>query len=446
MTMMRSKYTLFVENHPDRGKHLFFCTRTQAMVVVDDELKGAIDALPSMPGGKAVADALVTLAGMGFLVQNRTEENADIERYFHALKSDGSRIDATVLTTYACNFACPYCVEEGVKAAVHMDEQTAVRTVAYIGERVQEHNAEKLFVTFYGGEPLLNLKAMRIVAGGLQEFCKPRGVEFNFGITTNGALLSTEVVDDLLGFGLKGVKVTLDGFGPFHDRKRPFADGRGSFDRIVENVYHAVEKIDVDVGGNFDHENIDSFPQLLDHLKVLGLADKLHRVRFKPISETPQDRAGMADGAEMACIFGEISTAERLVELRRLALEKGFPVDPGIGVNACAMTANSAVFTIDPTGRIFKCPAFVGHEEFAAGSIATGETGGRTAAGEAADQQLWQRCSDCPYVPLCGEGCQFGSYLRYGDTSRLNCRKEFVEHMVRENLKLNYSYRQNKSG
>ena len=444
--MIRSKYTLFVENYPERGKHLFFCTRTQAMVVVDDELMEAIESLPHFNGNERTAEALGTLCGMGFLVQNETEEKTNIARYFQALKADTSRVDATVLTTYACNFACPYCVEEGVKAAVHMDEQTAVRTVAYIGDRVQEHGAEKLFVSFYGGEPLLNLKALRIVARGLQEYCRPRGVEFGFGITTNGALLSPETVEDLLPFGLKGVKVTLDGFGPYHDRKRPFSDGRGSFDRIVENVYHAVEKIDVDVGGNFDHENIDSFPQLLDHLKGLGLADKLHRVRFNPISETPQDRAAMTDNAEMACIYGEISTAEHLVQLRRLALERGFPVDPGVGVNACSMTANSAVFTIDPTGRIFKCPAFVGHEQFAAGSIETGETDGRGQAGEDAAPQLWQRCSDCAYVPLCGEGCQFGSYLRYGDTSRLNCRKEFVEHMVRENLKLNYGYRQNKSG
>jgi uncharacterized protein len=107
------------------------------------------------------------------------------------------------------------------------------------------------------------------------------------------------------------------------------------------------------------------------------------------------------------------------------------------------MTASSAVFTIDPTGRIFKCPAFVGHEEFAAGSITNGET---AAPGAASAKELWQRCSDCAYVPLCGEGCQFGSYLRYGDTTRLNCRKDFVEHMVRENLKLNYRYRSNKSG
>jgi uncharacterized protein len=386
---------------------------------------------------------------MGFLAQNETEERENIARYFHGLKTDSARVDATVLTTYACNFACPYCVEEGVKAAVHMDDQTAARTVAYIAARVLEHSAEKLFVSFYGGEPLLNLKAMRIVAGGLQQYCGSRGAEFSFGITTNGALLVPEVVDDLKCLGLKGVKITLDGYGPYHDRKRPFTNGNGSFDRIVENVYHAVEKIDVDVGGNFDEENFQSFPRLLDHLGELGLAGKLHRIRFNPISETPRERAGMADGSEMNCIYGELSTAERLVQLRRMAMERGFPVDPGVGVNACGMTANSAVFTVDPTGKIFKCPAFVGHDEFAAGSIETGEIAGpETADPETGGygEQLWQRCLDCPYVPLCGEGCQFGSYLRYGDISKLNCRKEFIEHMVREHLKLNYRYRSNKSG
>jgi uncharacterized protein len=257
------------------------------------------------------------------------------------------------------------------------------------------------------------------------------------------------VVEEFVPLGLKGVKITLDGFGRFHDAKRPFADGRGSFDRIVKNVYDAAGRIDVDVGGNFDRENIDSFPQMLDHLEGLGLTEKLHRVRFKPISETPQDRAGMADSDEMACVFGDLTTAEHLVELRRLAMDRGFAVDPGVGVNACSMTANNAVFTIDPTGKIFKCPAFVGHDAFAVGSIDSGEAGDASraeAAGRSETGQPWRRCSGCVYVPLCGDGCQFGSYLRYGDPSRLNCRKEFVEHMVRENLKLNYTQRQNKSG
>ncbi len=437
--MTQSKYTLFVEDFPQQGQHLFFNTRTQALIAVDEELKACVQGLPSLCIGKRTADALATLVKMGFVVQNEAEDSRCIEDYFRDLKSNGSLVQATVLTTYACNFACPYCVEEGVKAAIHMDEETAGRCVSYICERVQEHRPERLFVTFYGGEPLLNIKAIRIVAGGLNQYCKVHSLPFSFGITTNGALLTPEVVDELKTYGLKGVKVTIDGFREQHNRKRPFANGKGSFDIIVENVYQAVEKIDVDVGGNFDEENIESFAPLLDYLKERGLDKKLHAVRFKPISGIPQDREGIAGSMEMDCVYSEPSTAKHMLWLRRLALEKGFRTDPGVGVNACSMTANSAIFTIDPLGKIFKCPALVGHSEFEAGSITTGEN---PADGTAED--LWKRCLDCRYLPLCGEGCQLGAYLRFGDRYRLNCQKEYVEYMVRENLKLNYLHR--KSG
>ncbi len=439
--MKKSKYTLFIEDFPDRGKHLFFATRTQAVVVVDQELKETVERLPAFNrgGGKRTADALASLLQMGFLAQNEEEERRSIEEYFRALKEDVSRLDATVLTTYACNFACTYCVEEGVKTAVHMDEATAKRSVRYICERVREHRPQSLFLTFYGGEPLLNLKALRIVAGGLKEHCKAHGLPFSFGITTNGALLSPEVVDELIPYGLKGVKVTLDGSREQHNRKRPFVGGRGSYDLIVENVRRAVDKIDVDVGGNFDDENVASFPELLEHLKQLGLDRKLHAVRFKPITQTPQDRALVPASTEIGCVYSSPTTARHMVELRRLALEKGFRTDPGVGVNACSLTANSAAFTIDPAGKIFKCPALVGHSEFQAGTIENGESR------NPAPERLWERCLHCAYLPLCGEGCLFGAYLRYGDPYRLNCQKDYMEYVVRKNLELNYRYRQKQS-
>jgi uncharacterized protein len=278
------------------------------------------------------------------------------------------------------------------------------------------------------------------VAEDLQEYCRSRDLPFSFGITTNGALLTSEIIEELTQYGLKGVKVTLDGYQEQHNRKRPFANGRGSYDVIVENILHAVEKIDVDVGGNFDEENFESFPEMLDDLQRRGLHRKLNAVRFKPISSIPQDRKGGPAAVELDCVYSAPSTAEHMVELRRLALGKGFNTDPGVGVNACSMTTNSAVFTIDPQGKIFKCPALVGHCEFESGTIATGERASNN------PESLWRRCLDCCYLPLCGEGCQLGAYLRYGDPFRLNCQKEYIEYVVRENLKLNYHYRRSTRG
>ena len=196
-----------------------------------------------------------------------------------------------------------------------------------------------------------------------------------------------------------------------------------------------MNRIDVDIGCNFDADNAGSFDELLENLKANGLAEKLHGVRFKPISETLRDRERLPSPAEMPCIYSEPATARRMVELRRLALQKGFRTDPGVGVNLCSMTAGNTMFTVDPTGKLFKCPALVGHAEFECGNIDSGE---KPAQGPC---EIWRRCLGCQYLPLCGEGCLFGSYLRFGDPYRLNCQKEYVSYLVRENLKLNYQYR-----
>jgi len=430
--MIRSKYTVLYGDFPGPGKHLFFSTRTQATVVIDDELRELLASLPDGDVPKAVRPTVAKLVEMGFVVESEEEDRRIITKWFDAMKSDSSRILATVLTTYACNFACPYCVEGEVIAPISMSRDTAEAAVSYIGCRAMEHSAQEIFISFYGGEPLLNREAIRVVSAGLQEFAAENGIRFSFGMTTNGSLLTPKVVNELKPYGLRGVKVTIDGTREHHDRHRPFRNGKGSFDVILGNVLYASAHIDVDVGGNFDDENIESFPALLDLLKSLGLHERLHAVRFKPISETLKDRRGISHSADMGCVYSDPKVAGRMVDLRRLTAQKGFPVDRGVGVNLCSVVANDSQFTVDPEGKLHKCPALVGYREFEVGSIWEGEKR-KLVSGD-----LWERCIDCPYVPLCGDGCVYGAYLRFGELERLNCQKEYVEYLVEQNLKTDY--------
>ena len=103
------------------------------------------------------------------------------------------------------------------------------------------------------------------------------------------------------------------------------------------------------------------------------------------------------------------------------------------------MIMNDAIFTIDPLGKIYKCPALVGREQFAVGDIDTGETR------HAVPDGLWQRCCDCVYLPLCGVGCLYAAYVRFGDPLALNCQKDYLDTVVRENLKLNYLFSRKKT-
>ena len=105
----------------------------------------------------------------------------------------------------------------------------------------------------------------------------------SISIITNGLLLTEEVVDRLMPFGLKGVKITLDGDRDTHNRMRPLRGGQGTFDRIIENIRRVAGRCGIAIGGNFDESSVDSYPALLEFLREQEFADKLVKVNFKPI-------------------------------------------------------------------------------------------------------------------------------------------------------------------
>ena len=446
--MLLSRNALFVEDFPEKERHLLFHTRTQAQLVISEELRQILKKLPKEPESAEAEEALGQLQEMGFLVPDYAYEDCLLEGWFGDMQRAGSESRAIVLTTYDCNFACSYCVERGIRSSAAMDSFTAREVVSYLGRQIENRRPERLFITFYGGEPLLNLPILRKLAKELQELCWSTDLPFAFGITTNGSLLSRKVVRELAAYGLKGVKITLDGDRENHDRCRVFRDGRGSFDGIMRNILSIVDLIDVDIGGNFLPRSRESFIRLLDYLLESGLAEKLHQVSFKPVipdtgiggSEASGGLLRMGDEPadapciDMGCVFSDPEVMENMVALRRASLERGFAVDPGIGIHLCTAAMGGGSVVIDPQGALYSCPAFVGREELRIGHVEDPKQNGGSSLG------LWKRCRECVFVPLCGDGCLYASYLRFGDMKRLNCQRDFMEYVVRENLKLNYRF------
>ena len=164
-----------------------------------------------------------------------------------------------------------------------MSLDTARQTVEWMSRELDRVQPGKLVLTFFGGEPLLNLPVMYEVAERMWAATRERRVPMFVNIITNGLLLTPEVVDRMVPLGLNGIKITLDGDRDTHNRMRPLRGGQGTFDRIVENVRQVAGRCRISIGGNFDEGSVDSYPALLEFLKQQDFADKLAKVFFKPI-------------------------------------------------------------------------------------------------------------------------------------------------------------------
>ena len=452
------------------GDTFLLNTFTDAQLVVGPEVVSLLDRLESGAGpGTLAADerlALNTLAEHGFVVDARTTERERLDKFFAEVRNDNEQLRVTVLTTLQCNFACDYCIQgdhgDYNKTAAKMTIENAERVAQWTEERMDETGAGSFVLTLFGGEPLLNLPVAYYLSERLWNASQARGIRMQISMITNGMLLTPEVVDRLLPFGLSGVKVTLDGDRDTHNRMRPLRGGQGTFDKIISNIRRVAGKVPISVGGNFDESSLDSYPALLDFLAAQDFAPHLSRVAFKPIVQdvmpavtsgldgaprtgsgkpkfiglTPVDATKAQNGTCMtkkgagtggsSCDTCHFST-QGMSFLREETKKRGFNTSDGVHMGPCEIHRKHA-YTIGPDGDLYACPGFTGDKKMSTGHIVASNDPYRSAAARRFEQlSAWKECQDCAFIPVCAGGCTVASYSEQGDLNTPSCHKSSFE-------------------
>jgi uncharacterized protein len=443
-------------------------TLTDAQAIVSSDVAALLDApvdLDQLDGeSRRAFDELVE---NGFLTPGRDHDRESLNRYLDQITSDTSELNVTVLTTLQCNFACDYCFQgdhgDYNKFAEKMSLETAARVAAWIERELDRVRPEKLVLTFFGGEPLLNLPVMYYLAERLAAATSSRGVQQIVSIITNGLLLTEEVVDRLLPFGLKGVKITLDGDRDTHNRMRPLRGGQGTFDRIIDNMRRIAGRCQIAIGGNFDDSSFGSYSALLGFLKE-EFEGKLVKVNFKPTVRTPED-AGVhvakstlsgkgvlplipvnSNGQPMKPLGGTCMTSagagtastcdschsldDQMTFLRDETRRHGFNTPDGVHNGPCHVHMKHA-HTIGPEGSLYACPGFTGEKGMSTGHIDDRRDPLRDRAQERFDRlSPWNACGDCAFIPVCAGGCIAASHMTLGDMNTPACHKRSYESAV----------------
>jgi uncharacterized protein len=442
---------------PDRNEVFLMNTFSDAQLLVSPDVTALLD---SVARGDATftpeeRDTLNTLAENGFLVTSYEAERRGLEQFFRDVREDTEQLRVTVLTTLQCNFACDYCFQgdhgDYNLFAQKMTLEQATRLAAWIERRLDALRPEKFVLTLFGGEPLLNLPVCYYLAERCHAACSARGIEQKVSVITNGLLLTEEVVDRLLPFGLAGMKITLDGDRETHNRMRPLRGKQGTFDRIIENMRRVAHKVPLTIGGNFDESSADSYPALLDFLREQNFADDIVKVNFKPIIKMgaaaastgiipltvvgsngkPLNGTCMTSAGAGTSVGGGCDTChfadEKMTFLRSETRKRGFATPDGVHMGPCEIHRKHA-YTVGPDGSLYACPGFTGEATQSVGHIDERQETWRMAAAERFDALApYKNCGDCHFIPVCAGGCSMAAHTELGDMNTPSCHKASME-------------------
>ena len=125
--------------------------------------------------------------------------------------------------TVECNLRCTYCFKE--KWNEHMEEQVAFDAIVWL---IHASGTQKdLHVSLMGGEPLIRFKMIQKLVPFAKRRAEQHGKRIGFGVTTNGTLVTDEVIAFWNKWGI-GFHTSIDGTPEVQDINRPTVGGQKS--------------------------------------------------------------------------------------------------------------------------------------------------------------------------------------------------------------------------
>ena len=396
--MRESRYNVWLER--DDAAYVFNGMSGALLRISADDYGAYRDLLAGEPDATCPPDLLANLVAGSMLIADDADELAKLRDRYTASRHDTSRFALTLVTSLGCNFDCPYCFEAKFPSVMGEQVQALVLEVL----EAQLPSIRSFHVTWFGGEPLVGMAALTDLSDAFIERCDGAGVHYDAAVVTNGYLLDEAACRLLAARRVSGVQVGLDGPPEVHNAMRPLASGRPSFDRILANLRHAVDHLNVSVRVNLDRNNVDRVRELFELLAAAGLAGRLRVYPGQLVGLTTNLLAPSA--SYPGCMTNpEFARAER--DFFALAQQYGLAV-PGLpspaGAPCTAVRANELV--VGSRGELYKCWDSVGDRGEVIGHIQDATNlNGRVGKWLSYDPFANDECKSCIALPVCMGGC-----------------------------------------
>ena len=386
---------------------------------------------------------LQTLRENKFIINNSFDEIEFMNKKYDEIKHKSSYKLLTIVPTDKCNLGCFYCYEEKSQWK-NMPDDVVQQTKKFVKEFLESSPTNVLNVTWFGGEPTLNLSCIEELSAYFQEICDKNKIKYDQYMITNGTNINEKVVERLIKIGIKGCQVTIDGYKEDHDKSRPYLSDlsieemsdiqinqrrkinpnfgkflniidqpeiikkkKSSYDQIINNLKIMYDKgFQISLRCNIGAHNIENHQKLLDHLEQLEI--------------TKANSLGGMVTPYVAQIFNH----EKNSNLRDLTREKFSEFETNLKSKYCGTTAATAVLTnfsgdsctankqysfcISQSGKLSKCWHHVSNEKYVVGDVFDINL---ARVGIVDDYSPFddRECLSCSVLPVCLGGCKEGN-------------------------------------
>lgn len=380
------------------ARHLFLADGSR-IFEVDDTLFSGLDRAMAQ-GEQQVLHALLADAGLA------------ATPYIDDVPLEAPTVHALSLAVaQSCNLGCSYCYAQQGEfggPAKSMPLDTAFAAVDMLTGNAPE--GAKLNLAFLGGEPLASRDVLRAATRHAVQRAQARGQAINFSITTNGTLIRPDDGEFFEAHGF-AVTISLDGRREVHDAQRPYRNGRGSFDAIMQRVaplLGAQRRMQVSARVTVTPRNLD-LRETLEQFVAAGFFS----VGFSPMLASPTG-VGEMSAADLEVMLDGMIACGRAFEQRTLAGER-YPFANMVNAlkeirrgthRPYPCGAGAGYLGVSAEGELSACHRFVGDEAGAMGSLTHGIDEDRRGSWLAERHVHRQEpCKSCWARYLCGGGC-----------------------------------------
>lgn len=343
-------------------------------------------------------ELFILFLNSGFIIPTTKDEYNEIKKISYLHDFNDENYELIINPTMNCNFKCWYCYETHIKDSKINDvnKDKIIKHIKYV--LLDKKNTIKNFsLSWFGGEPLLYFDS---IIKNILEYVHPlmidNNISFNSSFTTNGLLISQDILNICKKFGVNQFQITLDGHRERHNEVRFISKQRGSYDKIIENIKLCIiNNFLVIVRINISEETITDLLKIIDDFKHIN-SEKKNNLSFS-FHEVWQEEKNLTTDISII-----------VEKFRENGLKSSYKGEQMATItNSCyADKLNQA--TINYNGDVFKCTARDFKPSLREGYL---DDDGKIIWNENFQKRMFDSrfsntsCQSCKILPLCNGGC-----------------------------------------